>query len=102
MKTEHIFIVFQNSFHRYTLNFQSSDEYQNLSENGTKGINQMASNGVNGQSISQSQDANVLEYRVYPERWWLLSAVLLLNVSNYAHWVAFPVVVKVQTSHIQY
>ena len=100
MKTEHTFIVFQNSFHRYTLNFQSSDEYQNLSENGTKDINQMASNGVNGQSMSHSQDANVLEYRVYPERWWLLSAVLLLNVSNYAHWVAFPVVVKVKTGHL--
>ena len=71
-----------------------------MSENGTKDINQMASNGVNGQSMSQSQDANVLEYRVYPERWWLLSAVLLLNVSNYAHWVAFPVVVKVQKAHI--
>ena len=79
------------------MNSKSSDECPNLSENGTKDINQMTSNGVDEPSKTQSQAANVLEYRVYPERWWLLSAVLLLNVSNYAHWVAFPVVVKVET-----
>ena len=28
-----------------------------------------------------------------------LSAVLLLNISNYAHWVAFPVVVKVRNQN---
>ena len=52
-------------------------------------------NGVDNPDISPSKSPNMLEYRVYPERWWLLSAVLLLNISNYAHWVAFPVVVKV-------
>ena len=52
-------------------------------------------NGVDNPDIASSTSPNMLEYRVYPERWWLLSAVLLLNISNYAHWVAFPVVVKV-------
>ena len=52
-------------------------------------------NGQDDPDISPSNSPNMLEYRVYPERWWLLSAVLLLNISNYAHWVAFPVVVKV-------
>ena len=54
-------------------------------------------NGPCKPSISPTTSANMLEYHVYPERWWLLSAVLLLNISNYAHWVAFPVVVKVGT-----
>ena len=52
-------------------------------------------NGIDNPDVSPSTSPNTLEYRVYPERWWLLSAVLLLNISNYAHWVAFPVVVKV-------
>lgn len=34
------------------------------------------------------------EYKVYPERWWILVAMFLLNVFNYAHWVAFPAVNK--------
>ena len=29
-------------------------------------------------------------YRVYPERWWILVSVLVLDVANNAHWVAFP------------
>ena len=33
-------------------------------------------------------------YRSYPERWWLLLTVVLLNLANYSHWVAFPSVTK--------
>jgi len=33
-------------------------------------------------------------YKVYPDRWWLLVAVVLLNLANYSHWVAFPSVAK--------
>ncbi len=34
-------------------------------------------------------------YHSYPERWWLLATVILLNLANYSHWVAFPAVTKV-------
>ena len=64
--------------------------------NETKEDNALSTpDGFNNPDIAPSTSPNMLEYRVYPERWWLLSAVLLLNVSNYAHWVAFPVAVKV-------
>jgi hypothetical protein len=33
-------------------------------------------------------------FKVYPERWWLLLTVVLLNLANYSHWVAFPSVAK--------
>ena len=32
--------------------------------------------------------------RVYTDRWWMLSTVLLLNFANYSHWVAFASVTK--------
>ena len=35
-----------------------------------------------------------LEYKSYPERWWLLLTVVVLNLANYSHWVAFPSVAK--------
>ena len=35
-------------------------------------------------------NGNILhEYRSYPQRWLILCSVLLLNISNYAHWIAF-------------
>ena len=73
----------------------SSEKLTNSSETKTKDMDATSFNDVCKPNISPEPSANMLEYRVYPERWWLLSAVLLLNVSNYAHWVAFPVVVKV-------
>ena len=27
-------------------------------------------------------------------RWWLTGTVILLNLANYAHWIAFPAVAK--------
>ena len=38
-------------------------------------------------------------YRSYPERWWLLLTVVLLNLANYSHWVAFPSVTKESCIH---
>ena len=33
-------------------------------------------------------------------RWWILGTVVLLNLANYAHWIAFPAVAKkVHTKH---
>ena len=29
------------------------------------------------------------EYRSYGQRWFILCSILLLNISNYAHWIAF-------------
>ncbi len=42
-----------------------------------------------------SPAAEDTEYVSYPQRWWLLVTVLLLNLANYSHWVAFPSVTKV-------
>ena len=39
------------------------------------------------------QNQNII-FKVYPERWWLLLTVVLLNLANYSHWVAFPSVAK--------
>ena len=40
-------------------------------------------------------------YRSYPERWWLLLTVVLLNLANYSHWVAFPSVTKESYPQVQ-
>jgi len=34
------------------------------------------------------------QYKVYPERWWIMGTVILLNLANFAHWIAFPAVAK--------
>lgn len=39
------------------------------------------------------------QYRVYPQRWWILSTVVMLNLANYSHWVAFPSVAKTAAKH---
>ena len=31
-------------------------------------------------------------YKVYPERWWVVISVLILDIANNAHWIAFPAV----------
>ena len=31
---------------------------------------------------------------VYFDRWWVLSTVILLNITNYGHWIAFASVTK--------
>jgi len=33
-------------------------------------------------------------YIVYNERWWIMGTVILLNLANFAHWIAFPAVAK--------
>ena len=35
---------------------------------------------------------NATIYKVYPERWWMVISVLILDIANNAHWVAFPAV----------
>lgn len=39
------------------------------------------------------------KYQVYPQRWWILATVVLLNLANYSHWVAFPSVAKTAAKH---
>ena len=76
--------------------FSFSEKVLGLNLNETKDMDSSTINEMEKPARSPSTTPNLMEYRVYPERWWLLSAVLLLNISNYAHWVAFPVVVKVR------
>ena len=40
-------------------------------------------------------------YQVYPARWVLLVSVVLLNLANYSHWVAFPAVAKQAAAYYQ-
>jgi len=49
--------------------------------------------------VPPSLTYKVAQYRVYPERWVILVAVFLLNVANYAHWVAYPSVNKVAAEY---
>ena len=63
------------------VNEKTQKEFE-LAQNGTK----------NGGLVRNG--GQMVQYRVYPERWWILVAVFLLNISNYAHWVAFPSVNK--------
>ena len=46
-----------------------------------------------------SDPTSIVQYRVYPQRWWILTAVVLLNLANYSHWVAFPSVAKTAAKH---
>ena len=32
---------------------------------------------------ASSKQRSVVEYQSYPERWWLLASVVLLNLANY-------------------
>jgi len=41
------------------------------------------------------------EYKVYPARWGLMGIVALLNLANYAHWIAFPAVAKKAAAYYQ-
>ena len=27
-------------------------------------------------------------------RWWIMGTVILLNLANFAHWIAFPAIAK--------
>ena len=40
-----------------------------------------------------------MQYQVYPQRWWILATVVLLNLANSSHWVAFPIVAKKVAKH---
>ena len=40
-----------------------------------------------------------VQYQVYPQRWWILATVVILNLANYSHWVAFPSVAKNAAKH---
>jgi len=33
-------------------------------------------------------------FTVYSERWWIMGTVILLNLANFAHWIAFPAIAK--------
>ena len=53
------------------------------------------SNGVSGSgNVGGTDDDSNVVFKVYPERWWLLLTVVLLNLENYSHWVAFPSIAK--------
>merc|ERR1719219_2070751 len=49
-------------------------------------------------NVKEPDKYNV-QYRVYPQRWWVLATVVLLNLANYSHWVAFPSVAKNAAKH---
>ena len=54
------------------------------------------SSSIESESSEVDDDGN---YKVYPERWWLLATVVILNLGNYAHFVAFPSIAKQAAKH---
>ena len=43
----------------------------------------------------------IFQYRGYPERWWILIIVLLLNLANASHLVAFPSVARLAAKYYE-
>jgi len=39
-------------------------------------------------------DTKEEKYISYSQRWWILATVIILNIGNYSHWIAFPTVNK--------
>lgn len=54
----------------------------------------MTKNGTDKQQYVTVMEEEEGQYKVYPERWWMMGTVILLNLANYAHWIAFPAVAK--------
>ena len=50
------------------------------------------------EKLDKSTVYNV-HYKVYPQRWWILSTVVILNLANASLWVAFPIVDKNVAKH---
>ena len=46
----------------------------------------------------EDETNNSSKFVVYPERWWVLTTVILIGFSTYSHWASFPSVKgKVET-----
>ena len=76
---------FMNGFAQGGMKFTPSDSSVQVEERGIKnvgGIFAIAQNSVN-------ESIEPVEYKSYPERWWLVASVALLNVANDAHWISF-------------
>ena len=35
-----------------------------------------------------------VHYLYNVHRWWIMGTVILLNLANFAHWIAFPAIAK--------
>lgn len=49
--------------------------------------------------VQPDDQFQVVQYQVYPQRWWVLATVVILNLANYSHWVAFPSIAKNAAKH---
>ena len=47
-------------------------------------------------NVKENADATtpVQHQLLYPERWWILASVSILQFANYGHWIAFGAVTK--------
>ena len=46
-------------------------------------------------NVKQNADATKpVQLLLYPERWWILASVSILQFANYGHWIAFGAVTK--------
>lgn len=54
---------------------------------------------TNEEIQSELEEEPIEKHNLYPQRWWLVITVILMNLANYSHWVAFPSVAKSVAKH---
>ena len=76
---------FRNGFAHSRMDFSPANGPVQVEERGIKnvgGIFAISQNLIN-------ERIEPVEYKSYPERWWLVASVALLNMANEAHWISF-------------
>ena len=56
--------------------------------------------GGEDQPLRNEENYSTNEVKLYPQRWWILASVSILQFANYGHWIAFGTVTK--TSAVYY
>ncbi len=41
------------------------------------------------EATKETDELENTTYKSYPQRWWILISVVILTISNFAHWISF-------------